>query len=180
MAAALGAGGARAETRVFRLPAEAVEAALVRFAVQGGVSVGGLPARGCGGRSRAVSGAMPPAVALAALLPAGCGFEVVDARSFRIVGRLRPPAASPASPSSPTPRAERSAPTSLRLDELVVTAEKRPELLTHSASAVSVLSGRDIEVLGGKSFDEVAAQVVGVAVTNLGSGRNKIFVRGLS
>src|SRR5206468_9381651 len=38
----------------------------------------------------------------------------------------------------------------------------------------------EIATLGGRSFDEVAAQAVGVAVTNLGSGRNKIFVRGLS
>lgn len=67
-----------------------------------------------------------------------------------------------------------------RLDELVVTAEKRPQLLTRSASAVSVLSARDVEALGGATFDEIAPQLVGVAVTNLGSGRNKIFVRGLS
>src|ERR1700744_4714486 len=76
-----------AETRVFRLPAEPLEAALVRFAVQGGVSVGGLPATGCGGRSRPVSGALPPSRALGALLPAGCGFEALDTRSFRIVAR---------------------------------------------------------------------------------------------
>ena len=62
----------------------------------------------------------------------------------------------------------------------MVTAEKRPELLSRSASAVSVLSARDVEALGGKTFDEIASQVVGVAVTNLGAGRDKIFVRGLS
>ncbi|HEY0437110.1 MAG TPA: TonB-dependent receptor, partial [Phenylobacterium sp.] len=38
----------------------------------------------------------------------------------------------------------------------------------------------EVQALGGKSFDEVAGQMVSVAVTNLGSGRNKIFVRGLS
>jgi outer membrane receptor protein involved in Fe transport len=79
-------------------------------------------------------------------------------------GRSEPAAASPAP----------------RLEELVVTAEKRPELLARSASAVSVLSARDVNSLGGKTFEDVASQVVGVAVTNLGSGRNKIFVRGLS
>ncbi len=67
-----------------------------------------------------------------------------------------------------------------RLDELVVTAEKRRELLSRSAAAVSVMLVDDLDALGGKSFDAVAAQLVGVAVTNLDSGRNKIFLRGLS
>ncbi len=163
------------ETRIFRLPAEPIDGALVRFAVQAGVSVGGLPARGCIGRSRAVSGAMSPAQALAGLLPPGCGFEAIDAKSFRVVSRPL----SVVTASSPA-ATEPSTPGSPRLDELVVTAEKRPELLSRSASALSVLSASDLEALGGASFDEVATQVVGVAVTNLGSGRNKIFVRGLS
>jgi iron complex outermembrane receptor protein len=166
-----------AETTVFHLPSEPLGSALIRFAVQAGVSVGGLPARGCDGRSRPVSGAMTPTRALTALLPPGCGFELLDARSFRVVGR---PVAAPAAGE---PRGDRPGPDtapSPRLQELVVTAEKRPELLSHSASAVSVLSARDVESLGGKTFEDVATQVVGVAVTNLGSGRNKIFVRGLS
>ena len=163
-----------AETRVFRLPSEPLDAALVRFAVQGAVSVGGLPARGCAGASRAVSGAMTPAQALGALLPVGCGFETLDARSFRVV--TRPVVAA----APPVLRADTEITPAPRLDELVVTAEKRPEILTRSASALSVLSAADVDALGGRSFDEVAAQVVGVAVTNLGSGRNKIFVRGLS
>ena len=82
-----------APTPVFHLPAEPLNSALIRFAVQAGVSVGGLPSRGCEGRSRAVSGAMAPARALAALLPPGCGFELVDAQSFRVVGRPIPVAA---------------------------------------------------------------------------------------
>jgi outer membrane receptor protein involved in Fe transport len=181
LGAGLGAGWApdianAAETPVFRLPSEPLAAALIRFAVQAGVSVGGLPSRGCEGRSRAVSGAMTPARALAALLPPGCGFELVDARSFRVMGRPMP-AASDLRAGRSEPAAASPAP---RLEELVVTAEKRPELLARSASAVSVLSARDVNSLGGKTFEDVASQVVGVAVTNLGSGRNKIFVRGLS
>ena len=163
------------EARLFNLPAEPLEGALVRFAVQGGVSVGGLPVRGCSGMSHAVSGIMTPARALAALLPQGCRFEPLDPKSFRITGRPTTPVAA-----GPPRRLEAEPYASPRLDELVVTAEKRPEFLTRSASAVSVLSADDVLALGGKSFDEVAAQVAGVAVTNLGSGRNKIFVRGLS
>jgi outer membrane receptor protein involved in Fe transport len=180
LAAGLGAGWApyianAAETPVFHLPSEPLASALIRFAVQGGVSVGGLPSRGCDGRSRAVSGPMTPAQALAALLPPSCGFELLDARSFRVMGRPMPAASD-----LRAGRSEPAAAPAPRLDELVVTAEKRPELLTRSASAVSVLSARDVNALGGKTFEDVASQMVGVAVTNLGSGRNKIFVRGLS
>jgi iron complex outermembrane receptor protein len=165
-----------AEIHVFHLPSEPLPQALVRFAVQAGVSVGGLPARGCDGRSRAISGAMTPAGALAALLPAGCGFDRPDPRSFRVLGR---PASTVVEAAHTAATAPPAAPVA-RLDALVITAEKRPELLIRSASAVSVLSASDINALGGESFDAVARQVVGVAVTNLGSGRNKIFVRGLS
>jgi outer membrane receptor protein involved in Fe transport len=162
-----------AELRAFRLPAEPLESALLRFAVQAGVSVGGLPARGCGGTSRPVVGAMAPEQALAALLPHGCGFERPDARSFRIVARPTAPSAPVREPAAPVAQ-------QVRLDELVVTAEKRAERLSRSASAVSVQTAGDIEALGAATFDEVAPQMVSVAVTNLGPGRNKIFVRGLS
>jgi outer membrane receptor protein involved in Fe transport len=173
-AGAVAAPAFAADGPSFRLPSEPLAAALVRFAVQGGVSVGGLPASGCVGKSRPVSGAMPPAQALAALLPPGCGFQQVDPRSFRIVSR---PLAAPLPPLARVPTAE-GAPT--RLDELVVTAEKRPTPISRSASAVSALTGGEVTSLGGRSFEAVAAQMVSVAVTNLGSGRNKIFVRGLS
>lgn len=163
---------AASASRAFDLPAEPLSAALVRFAVQAGVSVGGLPAAGCVGTSRSVNGVMSPDQALASLLPHGCGFERLDAKSFRIVGR------PPAAPPRPAPSSAQE--TTVRLDELVVTAEKRPQRLAGSASAVSALTALDLRALGGRSFDDVAAQMVSVAVTNLGSGRNKIFVRGLS
>src|SRR5881394_3122772 len=81
MAGLTGGPALAAQAPAFRLPAEPLAAALVRFAVQGGVSVGGLPAVGCVGRSRPVDGVMSPARALSELLPPGCGFQQVDATS---------------------------------------------------------------------------------------------------
>src|SRR6201999_4194793 len=66
------------------------------------------------------------------------------------------------------------------VEELVVTSEKRPEPLLGSAFAVSALSRDEIQRLGGRSFCHLALQLARETVTNLGSGRNKIFVRGLS
>jgi iron complex outermembrane receptor protein len=161
-----------ASLRVFRLPAEPVDQAVVRFAIQGSVSVGGLPAPGCEGRSRPVVGVLAPETALARLLPEGCGFERIDARTFRIVGR-RPVIARTVIPAP-------AAPAAASIDELIVTAEKRLEPLIASPFPVSALSGEEIARLGAESFQDLAPQMVGVTVTNLGSGRNKIFVRGMS
>lgn len=176
-AAALAAAPAAAQgapARIFHLPREPVERALVRFALQAGVSVGGLPAPPCGGLSRPTYGLMSASRALTHLLPAGCGFEAIDADSFRIVGVPRP------APHAQRPAASTPAPETDPLDELVVTAERRSEPLVGRAYPISVLSGDDIARLGGGSFADLAMQMAGVTVTNLGSGRNKIFIRGLS
>ncbi|MDB5418749.1 MAG: TonB-dependent receptor plug [Phenylobacterium sp.] len=165
-------GAAQAAARIFRLPVEPLEQALVRFAIQADVSVGGLPAPGCGGRSRPVSGSMAAQTALARMLPPGCGFTVLDARTFKITGRGRPAAPKPGLPDG--------APVVSSLTTLVVTAERRPEPLIGTPYAASALAGPTLQRLGGDSFEDVSSQFVGVTVTNLGQGRNKIFVRGLS
>jgi outer membrane receptor protein involved in Fe transport len=155
---------------IFRLPAEPVDTALVRFGIQAGVSVGGFPTPGCVGTSNAVSGALTPSQALRRLLPAGCGFRKVDARAFRITGQRSGAVQKPA-PAPPQPG---------DLAELVVTAERRAEPLRGSPFAVSALSAEEIDRLGAKSFAAASGQFVGVAETNLGPGRNKILIRGVS
>jgi outer membrane receptor protein involved in Fe transport len=172
--------GRAAETglRIFRLPSEPLDQALLRFAVQADVSVGWSGASGCQGDSRPVAGALKPAEALTRLLPPGCGFRRLDKRSFQIVahGRPRIPPATPA-PEPLVPEAEAEPAV---LPELVVTAEKRPEPLIASPFPISALSSADLLRLGDTSIQSAAGRLVGVAVTNLGPGRNKIFVRGLS
>ena len=166
------AGSAHAAARIFRLPSEPLDSALIRFAIQAGVSVGGLPAPGCAGRSRPVQGSMAVEEALSRMLPPGCGFTALDGRSFKIIatgGPITAPAAPDRPPLAATPIAA-----------LVVTAERRREPLLGMPYAASVLNGPNIERLGGVSFEDLASQFVGVTVTHLGSGRNKIFVRGLS
>lgn len=164
---------AKAEpAHIFRLPAEPVDRALVRFGVQAGVSVGGFPVAGCTGSSRVVLGVLTPSAALRRLLPAGCTFERIDARAFRISAA---PLAAPASALRAAPP-----PTAADLDEVVVTAEKRREPLRGSPFAVSVLTGGELARVGARDFADGALQFPGVAETNLGPGRNKIFIRGIS
>jgi iron complex outermembrane receptor protein len=174
---ALAAADARAEpAHIFRLPPEPVDTALVRFGVQAGVSIGGFPAPGCTGRSHGVIGVFTPSQALRALLPAGCGFERVDARAYRVTATRPAMTPVPAAASAPPP----APPTTTQLGELIVTAEKRREPLRGSPFAVSALGGDELERLGARSFADLALQVPGVAETNLGPGRNKIFIRGVS
>jgi len=172
LAGLLATPAAAAESHIFHLPSEPVDRAVVRFGVQGGVSVGGLPSEGCVGASRATYGLMSPARALAKLLPPGCTFEELDARSFRVFGTPKIVFAPPAPPAAPPPVSS--------LDELIVTAERREEPLIGRGYAITAISGAELQRLGGKTFADAALQIVGVTVTNLGSGRNKIFIRGLS
>ena len=157
--------------RIFRLPVDEVNRSIVRFGIQANVSVGGIPAPGCLGLSRPVIGVLTPSAALRRLLPPTCSFQRLDSRAYLIIAAARRPERASAPALSVPP---------VDLAELVVTAEKRREPLRGSPFAVSALSGSEIERLGARSFSEVALQFPGVAETNLGPGRDKIFVRGIS
>lgn len=160
-----------AQLATFNVQAGPVGEAVERFAVQGRVSAAQSPLRPCVGRSHDINGLMTPAEALARLLPAGCGFQAPLPRTFRITGPQ---------PPGPIPTAPSAAGLAAAVAEVVVTAEKRVEPLAGRPFAVSVLSGQEVARLGGRTFADIAAQIPGVTVTNLGSGRNKIFIRGLS
>ncbi|MDB5445149.1 MAG: TonB-dependent receptor, partial [Phenylobacterium sp.] len=178
-AAATPVCGSEPRAKIFRLPAEPVEEALLRFALQGDVSVGWTGRTVCQGLSRPVIGALAPADALARLLPPDCKFEQMGARTFRVVARRARPK-RPSSVAPPTTAAPAPGPPPVVVEELVVTAEKRSEPLLGSPFPISALTGSELTRLGADTFQEVASQIVGVAVTNLGPGRDKIFVRGMS
>lgn len=64
--------------------------------------------------------------------------------------------------------------------ELLVTARKRPERLDSLPAGVSVVSGQQLVVTNAYDARETAGQLVGVLTTNLGPGRDKLLMRGLS
>lgn len=82
-------------------------------------------------------------------------------------------------PKTATPVVRRQEPVSplAPVDEVVIT--RRPVTLTRIPRAVSVISGR---VLRGNDLDlpQLATRVAGMAVTNLGPGRDKVLLRGVS
>ncbi|WP_309605140.1 TonB-dependent receptor domain-containing protein [Phenylobacterium sp.] len=140
--------------------------ALIDLAVQADVSLLGASACGEGGKT-SLSGAYRLSDALARLLAgAPCAWRIVDARTVRVT-----PLAAPSrilAPGAPL------------VTELLVTARKRPERLDTLPAGVSVISGDQLRATGAGDARDTAGQLVGLLMTNLGPGRDKLLIRGLS
>lgn len=67
-----------------------------------------------------------------------------------------------------------------QLTEIVVTATKRGELLSDVPIAVQALTGEDLNLLGARSFTDYARTLAGVQFTDIGTGRDEIFIRGVA
>ncbi|MCA3254074.1 MAG: TonB-dependent receptor, partial [Alphaproteobacteria bacterium] len=170
LAASVPALAAPAETaRRFDIPAGSLDRALAAFALQAGVSIGGadLPAR----TSRGVRGTMTPQAALERLLRGtGLSAGFVDAKTVRIA-RLAPP---------PQPLRPAALPAAAPPEEIMVTATRRSGPASAVPISAAALSASDLFQLGAATSEAALRAVAGVVTTNLGSGRDKIFVRGLS
>ncbi len=162
----------------FKVPPGSVATVVTAFAVQARVSVSAADVGGCG-PSAGVVGRMRPTEALTRLLAnTSCRYRALDARTFvvfrpRTPPPRRKPALSPASPKAMSPSAG-------QLSELVVTAGRRPVLLDRAPYSVSVVTGKDLAQTGVTDIGDVALMAAGLTTTDLGPGRDKLFLRGLS
>ncbi|RZJ98633.1 MAG: TonB-dependent receptor [Brevundimonas sp.] len=152
-----------------------LRSALLDFGLQAGVSIDAAGSERCG-PSRGVRGRLSVETALSRLtLGTHCVANRVGPGAWRIV-RLSPTAPA-AARSFPPP--ESSVPT--QLDEVVVTAARSDHLLLSRAPyGLSSLDGLTLERAGVTDLEGVAARVAGLTVTNLGPGRDKLFVRGMA
>jgi outer membrane receptor protein involved in Fe transport len=143
--------------------------ALIDLAVQANISLLGASACGAGGRA-SLRGTYTLDEALRRLLAgAPCDYRIIDAGTVRIT----PLAAS-------SPPAHQVAAAAPLVAELMVTARKRPERLDSLPAGVSALSGEQLRATGSDDTRDTAGQLVGVTMTNLGPGRDKLVMRGLS
>jgi outer membrane receptor protein involved in Fe transport len=154
-----------------QIPQQPVRAALIEFALQAELSLGGdLDA--CRGRAPAVTGRLSVSAALDIILAgSGCGYRQPDTRTV-IIYRLATPRARPERP------AQAAAP--LSFGEVVVTAQRYPNLPGRTPYAISVVSPDVLERQALTSLHDLTGQVAGMTVTNLGPGRDKVLLRGLS
>jgi outer membrane receptor protein involved in Fe transport len=158
--------------RTFDLRSRDLSSALIALAVQADVSIGRSPGVTCGGRAAPLLGRYTVGEALERLLKGtGCTYRMIDPRTVLIVSRARPPS-SKSPPRIATP--------DLPSQEVVVTASRRQESIERSPYDLTRV-GED-ELAGGRIFDSggLASLVAGMTVTNLGPGRDKILLRGLS
>lgn len=142
--------------------------ALIELGFQTDVSVLGTSACGAGGRV-ALTGEYTLEAALRRLTAgAPCSYRILDPRTVRI------------GPPAPAPVAEAAKPTPTLVAELLVTATKRPEGVNRLPASVSVIPRDQIELTAAADVGETVAQLSGVFTTNLGPGRDKLILRGLS
>jgi outer membrane receptor protein involved in Fe transport len=152
--------------RRFAIPSKSYAEALIDLAVQANVSLLGASACGSGG-ARALAGRYTLGAALTRVLAgAPCAWRIVDAQTVRIT----PIAAGTRAAASDAPA----------VAELLVTARKRAERLDALAAGVSAVSGEQLVATNANDARETAGQLVGVLTTNLGPGRDKLLMRGLS
>ena len=154
-----------------QIPAKPVRASLIDFALQADLSLGG-DLEACVGAAPALYGRMSSQTALERILEhSGCNYVMPDPRTV-VIRKTAPPRARPASVVAPT--------TSLGWGEVVVMAQRYPNLPGRTPYAISVVSGSTIARETLTSLADLTGQVAGMTVTNLGPGRDKILLRGLS
>ncbi|WP_374344738.1 TonB-dependent receptor [Phenylobacterium sp.] len=174
VALAVSAPARAAETRyALDIPAQPLRSAMVQLALQAGVSVSTGQAAACGPVRQRLVGRFSLSEAVSRLVAGtGCGYRLVDARAVEILAApVRPPAPVRPAPVSAPPR---------EVSELVVVATGRPTPADRLAYPVSALSAATLEAQGVRDAADVAQLTSGMMVTNLGSGRDKIILRGLS
>jgi len=169
LALSLAAPRALAAEARYRLsiPAKPYADALIELGVQSNVSIIGTSACGAGGNA-GVSGLLTLDEALTRLLArAPCSYKVLDPRTVRI---------SEAAPRK-TPEPIRAV---TLVAELLVTATKRPASASRLPASVTVIPHDQIELTGAADVAQTTGQLSGVLTTNLGPGRDKLILRGLS
>lgn len=172
------AGDARAEPpRRLNIAAQPLARAVLQLGAQAGVSISAGPAASCG-RSRAIAGTYEVETALGLMLAGTeCDFRRIDASTFLIVRRAAP--ARPPVAAAPARTTVATLPP-IDLDAVVVTATKRDMALSGAPYALSALDGAAFDAAARRDTAALTTRLAGLTVTNLGPGRNKLFVRGLA
>lgn len=169
---------AHAGEPVVDLPAGTLANAVAALSAQAGVSVA-VPDRSLWQRRvPAVRGRMSAKEALGRLLK-GSGARAIPAgsRGWRIEVR---PSTTAAIRAQPQPAASAQLPSVAESTPIVVTASKRDVPFNDYPGLVTRLDRVDLAPWARQGTDAVLAQTATLSSTHLGSGRNKLFIRGIA
>ena len=151
--------------------------AIITFGEQAGVNIGLTDPQLAMSVTRGVKGRYDVAHALRLLLRGtGADFETVAPRTIRIVKahfERSPPA--PRSQATPPPPAAPS-------DDIIVTASKQLTPLSSFPGTATVigLTGNNASAAAPRGTGAIVELLPVLAATNLGPGRNKVFIRGIA
>lgn len=168
-----------ATQRAFDIAAGPLGPAITALAAQGGIDIGAIDPALAKARTRGVHGRFEPGSALDRLL-AGSGYraERIDGSAYRIVRTAKATPAAPARRADPL--AERRTGGG---GDIIVTASKRQAPLLRFPGSVTILQAPGSErfgVGGMRDFHAVSAALPILQSTDLGAGRNKLFIRGIA
>jgi len=162
------------EVQAFDVPAGDLASGVLQFATQAHISIGISPAAAaCAAKSKRLVGRFTVEDGLRRLLEGtNCSFRRLDPQAFQIVAAPPRPARAAVAPSPSLPPE--------RLGEVVVVATRRPTPADRLSYPVSVVDGGNLGQQAISDTAGLAFAVPSMTVTNLGAGRDKIFLRGLS
>ncbi|MFC0202895.1 TonB-dependent receptor [Novosphingobium soli] len=127
----------------------------------------------------AIRGRMDTAEAVRRLAAKAGGRAVAVAPGAWRIEAARParaPAPAPVRTPPPRPAPEEDAPT----PPIVVIASKRDLSIEAMAGQVAILDGASLEAGGIGGTEKITQRIATVTSTHLGSGRNKLFIRGIA
>jgi outer membrane receptor protein involved in Fe transport len=160
------------------IPSTTLDEALISLARQSGTNIVSTERALNRVRVQGISGHFSVPAALHRLL-AGTGYRAIaiDARSYRIVRarEAKPPRLAPPVPSPAPPPA---APAS----DIIVTASKQNTTLLRYPGSIVVVDGLTPNgiAVAPRGLDDIAREMPILQNTELGTGRNKIFIRGIA
>lgn len=173
----LAATPAAAQDVAFDIPAGRLSDALVSLGEQAGITIGTGDPNLASVRSRPVRGRMTVREALSRLL-AGTGYQFafVAPRTVRVT-RIATADAPPRPPDRPSPLPPPPPETTI-----VVTGSKQQTPLETFSGTVRMIDigSTDVGRFGIRGTEGVVARLPMLSSTNLGTGRNKVFIRGIA
>ncbi len=181
-------GVAHAEPRSINVPRGTLIQSLPLLGRQAGVSISVADARLWQIRVKPVRGTMEAEQALARMLAGTDARAVrVSATSWRIERRPpKPPAVRPQArpPQSSAPPPAQAPPAPIPelppAPDIVVTASKIQTPYAKYAGVATLLDGGDLAFGGERGTESILSRMATVSSTHLGSGRNKLFIRGIA
>jgi iron complex outermembrane recepter protein len=164
----------------FDIPAQSVSSALIAFGRQAGISVSVPSDLPPNLTSHVLVGTFTPMDALRKLLDGTpLTFEFVDAETVRI--SIRPRKTVTTTPAAPSRTISAPVDGQERLEEIVVTASKRPEAEREVPQSISVVEGAQIEAQHIRDYADLANAVPNLSYSNLGGpGLSNLEIRGVS